>query len=241
MCPLPVQPSRPRPLHFAAQQMQADQLRRPRSPSPLLLSFHPLTAMAHVSPASSLSSSFLCPASDVAALGDLCRSRARGMGCSPVRLARTPRGRCARMPTSWTRPRDGNSPFAPLRAPLHRSWRGGSRRRLSRPAGPSQGSLGLSPRSPRHQASKVRQGRGPSAQATNPHWGFPIFTSEHAVRGRERARRHRHCVEPRRYAVHRSAADAPRPESATTVTRRGEEAVCAWGGAGLGAGTSTPP
>jgi hypothetical protein len=83
MCPLPVQPSRPSPLHFAAQQTQADQLRRPRSPSPLFLSFHPLTAMAHVSAASSLSSSFLCPASDAAAPGDLRCSRARGMDACP--------------------------------------------------------------------------------------------------------------------------------------------------------------
>jgi hypothetical protein len=73
----------------------------------------------------------------------------------------------------------------PHRAPLHLSWRRGSRCRLGRPAGPSRGRLGLSPRCSRHQASKAREGCDPNAQATNPHWGFPFPLLQCARRERE--------------------------------------------------------
>jgi hypothetical protein len=59
--------------------------------------------------------------------------------------------------------------------------------------------LGFSPRRSRYRASKAGEGSDPDAQATNPHWGFPFLTCEHAVRGREKARRR--CVEPRKGAV----------------------------------------
>jgi hypothetical protein len=174
--------------------------------------FHPLTGMTHMSVNSSLSPSFPPSPRIRAAPGDPRRGRALGMGRTRTRVEPGPGAGLPLLP--------------PRRTPLHLGWHGGSRCRLGRPAGPSRGRLGLSPRRSRHQASKAREVCDPSAQATYPIGVFPFFfSSEHAVRGGRRGR-HR-CVEPRRNAAHRSAADAPRPESATAVTRRGVEAVCA--------------
>jgi hypothetical protein len=126
----------------------------------------------------------------------------------------------------------------PRRAPLHRSWRGGSR--ATSAARPVQARIDWGFRPDVRGTELQRQGKAATRapKPPTPIGVFPFFTSEHAVRGREKARRR--CVEPRRNPAHRSAADTPRPESATAVTRRGEEAICTWGGAGPGAGTSTP-
>jgi hypothetical protein len=155
--------------------------------------------MAHMSAASSLSSSYLSPRLGCGRTGGPApQPHARGMGCSPARLARTPRGRCARARESSLSP-ERDFPFCP-RIANPRIEAGAEEGAPPRPpAGPSQGSLGLSSRRSWHRASKVGQGRDPSAQATNPHRGFPFFTSEHTERGREQTR-HR-CVEPREGAA----------------------------------------
>jgi hypothetical protein len=195
-----------------------------------------------VSAASSLSSPILfpLPASDPAAPGDLRRSRAlAGWDARPARLARTPRGRCAHARES-NLARGRISSFAPsLRAPLRLGWREGSRHRLSRPAGLSQGSLGLSPLRSRHRASNAGRGRNPSAQATNPHWGFPSYSSDHTVSEREQTRRRR--VEPREGAVAPGRCRRAKDDDFNRRSREGEEAVRVGRRSRTGAGTSTPP
>jgi hypothetical protein len=156
-----------------------------------------------------------------------------------ARLARTPRGRCAHARES-NLARGGISSFGPShRAPLRPGCREGSRRRLDRPAGLSQGSFGLSPRRPRHRASKAGRGRNPSTQATNPHWGFPSYTSDHAVSEREQTRRCR--VEPREGAVAPGRRRRAKDDDFNRRSREGEEAVRVGRRSRTGAGTSTPP
>jgi hypothetical protein len=168
---------------------------------PLILPLHPLTGMAHASAASSLSSPILFPSPP----------RMRPHRATHVSAARAGYG--TRAPPGWpARQGAGARTHAnqtwlgkglpllpPHRASPHPGWCVWSRRHLGRPAGLSQGSLGLSPRRPRHRASKAGRGRNPSAQATNPHWGFPSYTSDHAVSEREQT--HRRRVEPREGAV----------------------------------------
>jgi hypothetical protein len=169
-----------------------------------------------------------------------CAAAAReGWDARPARLARTPRDRCTHARES-NLARGGISSFAPShRSPLHPGWREGSQRRLGRPAGLSQGSLGLSPRHLRHRASKAGRGRNPSGQATNPHWGFPSYTSDQAVSERKQTRRRR--VEPREGAVAPGRRRRAKDDDFNRRSREGEEAVRVGRRSRTGAGTSTPP
>jgi hypothetical protein len=114
----PVRPSRPRPLHFAAQQTQADQLRRPRSPSPLFLPLHPLTGMAHATAASFLSIPILSTSPRMrphrATRAAAARARV-GTRAPPGWRAR--RGAGAHTHANQTRPWGGISSFAPASRP----------------------------------------------------------------------------------------------------------------------------
>jgi hypothetical protein len=193
-----------------------------------------------VSVHSSLSSSFLSPTSDAAAPSDPRRGRTRGMGRSPRPAGPHTEGPvCAHAHESNPAP-GRDSPFCPrvvrpcIVAGAEEA--GATSAALSVKVGADWG-IRLDVRGTGLQRQGKAETRAP--KPPTPIGVFPFFTSERAVRGREKARRR--CVEPRRNTAHRSAADAPRPEFATAVTRRGEEAVCAGGGAGLGAGTSTPP
>jgi hypothetical protein len=139
-------------------------------------SYHPPTAWAHTSVTHSpLSSPFLPSPRIRTAPGGSCRGRARaGWDGLPARPARTPRERRARAHPNRTRPRRDLPHLPPLRAPLQPGLSGRSRCHLGRPDGQSRGSLRLSPRRSRRQASKARRGRDPGAQATNP---FGVFDS----------------------------------------------------------------
>jgi hypothetical protein len=161
----PVRPRRPNPLHIAAQQIY---------PYPFL-SFLSPTAGTHVSDdLSSLSSSFLSPASDAAARGDPRRSRVRaGWDARLVRLARTPRGRCAHARES-NLPRGGTSPFAPaLRAPA--SWLARREQAPPRPPGRSKpGQIGAFAPTFAAPGFKGKRGQRPGRPSPQPPLGFSL-------------------------------------------------------------------
>jgi hypothetical protein len=75
----------------------------------------------------------------------------------------------------------------PRRAPLHLGLRKGERCHLGRPDGQSRGSLELSPRRSQRQGPKARGAETRAPKPPTPIGVFPfLFSSESAVRGREK-------------------------------------------------------
>jgi hypothetical protein len=149
---------------------------------------------------SSLSSSFLSPASDAAAPGDPHRSRARaGWDARPFRLARTPRGRCAHARESNLAP-GRDFPFCPhiARTCVLAGAEGAGAASAARPV-QARADWGFRPDVRGTGLQRQERAATRTPKPPTPIGVFPFFTSERAVRGREKACRR--CVEPREGAA----------------------------------------